>query len=101
MFYPQSICFMTKAAITAACGKRRKRRAITDLEPNQFADDVLPNLSFVSTSSKEEEEVQEVSYDLQPFVFFISLLRFCFSTLYCRMLVTSNIPAKASSSSTG
>ena len=92
---------MTKAAITAACGKRRKRRAITDLEPNQFADDVLPNPSFVSTSSKEEEEVQEVSYDFQPCVIFIFLLRFCFSTLYCRMLVTSNIPAKASSSSTG
>ena len=61
---------MTKAAITAACGKRRKRRAITDLEPNQFADDVLPNPSFVSTS-KEEEEVQEVNYDFQPFVIFI------------------------------
>ena len=63
---------MTKAAITAACGKRRKRRAITDLEPNQFADDVLPNPSFVSTS-KDEEEVQEVNYDFQPCVIFISL----------------------------
>ena len=63
---------MTKAAITAACGKRRKRRAITDLEPNQFADDVLPNPSIVSTS-KDEEEVQEVNYDFQPCVIFISL----------------------------
>ena len=63
---------MTKAAITAACGKRRKRRAITDLEPNQFADDVLPNPSIVSTS-KDEEEVQEVNYDFQPCVIFMSL----------------------------
>ena len=63
---------MTKAAITAACGKRRKRRAITDLEPNQFADDVLPNPSIVSTS-KDEEEVQEVNYDFQPCVIFIPL----------------------------
>ena len=54
---PQSVCYVTAAAITAAC-KKRRRRAIIHSEPKEFEPESLPDPSIAS-SSKEDVDVEE------------------------------------------
>ena len=56
-FLPQSVCFVTKAAITAVC-KKRKRRAIIHSEPTEFTQESLPDPSIASSNEEEVEEVR-------------------------------------------
>ena len=62
-FCPQSVCYVTAAAITMAC-KKRRRRAIIQSEPKEFEPESLPDPSIAS-SSKEDVDVEEVITPLQ------------------------------------
>ena len=56
-FLPQSVCYVTAAAITAAC-KKRRRRAIIQSEPNEFTEESLPDPSIASSNDEDVDEVR-------------------------------------------